>query len=111
MSTVTLTRVKFTDRGDQCWAVKDDRGAAEFRVITSTETPCPITLHSPHPMPGWGPGECDLTPGGRCWADCSFVAGRDLYRAWIDEGRDDEVIWGALEAWHADHLQAAGEQR
>ena len=101
-----LVRQKFTDRNDQCWALKNAKGAAEFRVITTTETPVAITLHSPRPMPGWGPGDCDLVPDGKCWTDASFVAGRDLYRAWLDESRDDEVIWGALEDWHARHFES-----
>ncbi len=101
-----LTREKFTDRGDQCWAVKNEAGAAEFRVITSTSTPVAITLHSPDVarLPGGANGACDLLPGGRCWSGGSFTAGRDLYSAWVENRHDDEVIWGALESWHADRL-------
>lgn len=98
MTTTTLTREKFTDRGDQCWAVKNELHSAGRRGA------------------GWCHEDCDLLPGGKCWADCSFVGARDLYQAWTDENRDDEVIWGALEDWHATHFQVAapeiaGEQR
>lgn len=105
--TATVTREKFTDRGDQCWALKNPAGAAEFRVITSTGTPMAITLHSAERRgAGWCHEDCDLLPGGQCWADCAFSAGRDVYDAWLHEGRDDEVIWGALEDWHARYFQA-----
>lgn len=101
-------RAKFTDRGDQCWAVKGGRGAVEFRVIISTDTPVAITLHSADERgAGWRNEDCDLLPGGKCWADCSFAGGRDLFRAWVDERRDDEVIWGCLESWHADRFGAS----
>jgi len=103
-----LIRLKFTDRGDLCWAVRSPAGAAEFRVITSTGTPVAITLHSAERRgAGWCNGDCDLLPGGKCWADCSFSAGRDLYDTWLREGRDDGVIWGTLESWHARHFEAA----
>lgn len=105
--TTTLIREKFTDRGDQCWAVKSAEGAAEFRVITSTSTPVAITLHSASRRgAGWSNEDCDLLPGGKCWADCSFAAGRDLYDAWLRGNRDDEVIWGALKDWHGCHFGA-----
>jgi hypothetical protein len=107
MSATTLTRLKFTDRGDQCWAVTDIRGSAEFRVIVSTDTPGPIALHFPEAPASQNAAPCDLLPGGQCWVDVTFVGGRDLYRAWVDEGRDDEVVWGALESWHADRFGTA----
>ena len=109
MSTTTLTRLKFTDRGDQCWAVIGERGAVEFRYIVSTGTPMGISLHSASParVAGWCHEDCDLLPSGKCWADVSFAGGRDVYDAWLHENRDDEVIWGALESWHADRFGTA----
>jgi hypothetical protein len=105
--TATLTREKFTDRGDQCWAVKNENGAAEFRFIVSTGVPVAITLHSAERRgAGWCHEDCDMLPGGKCWSDCSFVGGRDVYAAWLHESRDDEVIWGALEDWHATYFRA-----
>ena len=105
--TATLTREKFTDRGDQCWAVKDEKGAAEFSVITSTDKPVAITLHSAGRRgAGWCHEDCDLLPGGKCWADCSFTGARDLFDTWQREGRRDEVVWAVLEDWHARYFQA-----
>jgi hypothetical protein len=109
MTTKTPTRAKFIDDGDQCWAVKSDAGAVEFRVKADTDIQFGISLHQPERATGWGPGDCRLLPAGICWSDVSFTAGRDLYRAWVDERHDDEVIWGALESWHADHFTAKTE--
>jgi hypothetical protein len=101
----TMTREKFTDRGDQCWAVKNEKGAAELRIIISTDTPMAIALHSAERRgAGWCNQDCDLLPGGKCWADCSFSGGRRLYDAWVREGRDDGVIWSALKSWHAEYF-------
>ena len=95
-----IERIKFTDRGDQCWAVKDGVSAVEFRVIVATDQPVAIVLHSLRPVPCIEPGPCDLVDDGRCYADLTFVGGRDLHRTWVNGQRDDEVIWGALESWY-----------
>lgn len=93
------TREKFTDSGDQIWAIKSPEGAVDFHIMKNDQ-PGAITLHSADPRRGFGTvGSCRVLHGS-CYTDASFVAGRDLHRAWLDSGRDDETIWGALEAWH-----------
>lgn len=106
-----LTREKFTEGGDPCWAVKNKAGAAEFRYVPPrdglAEVLLPaIWLHSPEKRPYWGSSDCQLLPGGHCWDNAWSGEGRALYDAWFAGGCDDEVIWRALENWHAEYFDA-----
>lgn len=78
------------------YIVTGDRGAVEYMTLIVTGFPLAISYHSPRPLDGVRPVPCDILRG-PCYADGSIAGARELSGRWLAAGRDDHVIWQALE--------------
>lgn len=76
------------------YIVIGDRGAVEYMTLIGF--PLAISYHSPRPLDGVRPVSCDIL-GGPCYADGTIAGGRELCGRWLAAGKDDQVIWRALE--------------
>lgn len=76
-----------------------DRGAAEY--VTLAGIPLTISIHTAQPLAGSTPyPRCGILLG-PCWGDMDVTAARELHQRWVQAGRDEEVIWRALQERYA----------
>lgn len=91
------------------WAVISDRDAVSFKLRVGKgrgnrdDLPWGIDRHSADPDPDgytFGPNDCDLLPGGKCYSDGSALQAYELWREVVD-GSGEERIWTVLEDRYA----------
>lgn len=78
------------------YIVTGDRGAVEYMTLIVTGFPLAISYHSLRPLDGVRPVPCDIL-GGPCYGDGTITSAWELSGRWLAAGRDDQVIWHALE--------------
>jgi hypothetical protein len=78
------------------YIVTGNRGAVEYMTLIVTGFPLAISYHSPRPLGGIRPVPCDIL-GGPCYADGTITGAWELCERWLAAGKDDRVIWRALE--------------
>ena len=74
--------------------VAGERGAVEY--VTLAGFPLAISYHSPQPLDGVRPVPCDVLEG-PCYGDGTVLGAWELCERWRAAGKDEEVIWRALE--------------
>jgi len=90
-----------------------DLGAVRFVLFTSWELdvlaqraplPAQIEIHAMRKR--WAPNtegeDCDLLPGGKCFASCYYQLADDAYTALVEGG--SEGLWGWMEQIYAEEL-------
>lgn len=76
------------------YIVAGERGAVEY--VTLAGFPLTISYHSPQALDGVRPVSCDVLEGA-CYGDGTVLGARELCGCWRVAGKDEEVIWRALE--------------
>ena len=76
------------------YIVAGERGAVEYMTLAGL--PLAISYHSPRPLDRVQPATCDILEG-PCYGDGTVLGARELCGRWRAAGKDDEVIWRALE--------------
>lgn len=77
-------------------------GAIEFHGLLPSRAPLGIEHHSPRPLhgPEEPDGGCDILEG-PCYPDGTSLGAARLHTRWLEDDRDDEVIWRELEIRYA----------